>query len=98
MGIRANDFMKKTIFFLMIVFILVIALVYAGGYMEPITRGLADSIYCTINDCTPDNDMYLSIESSLKSDVLFNVSDAEEVIYTLYVRPGRHFVFGGEVT
>ena len=90
--------MRKTIFFLILIFVLVVTLVYAGGYMEPLTKGLADTLYCSINDCNPDNTMYIDIDASLYNSVRLNISQGEADVYRLKVKPGRHFVFGGELT
>jgi hypothetical protein len=44
-----------------------------------------------------DTNMYLNLESSAIYNTIWNITKSESKDYNLRVKPGRHFVFGGEL-
>jgi len=89
--------MKKTALILVIVLILIVAVVYAGGYLEYISFGFAEQFLCWIDeDCVSSMQIYVS--DSMKTDTVWNISQAEAENYTFKViKGGKLFPVGGSI-
>lgn len=80
--------------------IVLASMIGAATTYTPLTRALADTLYCKITDgcSSTSNDFEIYFNHSIYHNIEFNLTESDSNDIDLYVVPGEKFVFGGTFT
>lgn len=84
--------MRKTIFFLILLLILLVPTILSVGYMEYLTKAFADTLYCSLTGCTMEGDLNQS-----KGNTTVNLIYGEMFNYSSHSSPYTFDILGDNI-